>query len=501
MLGLPVTLSVAGRRCVVVGASAAAARKVELLLRAGAIVHVIAPRARRDLVALAAAGRIRHSAKRFAARDLAGAALAIAATGDSTVDAEVSSAAQRRGIAVNVVDAPELCTITMPAIVDRGAVAIAISTGGAAPTLARHLRARIERAVPAGMGDLAAFMHRVRPRVREALPDSRARRRLWDRVVEGPIAEHVLAGRIDEAEKLFHAELAGAPLAEPRGKVYLVGAGPGDPELLTLIAARLLQEADAVVYDRLVGDGVLALARREAECFDAGKPCGRGKRCGRPSMKQAEINALLISLARAGKRVVRLKGGDPFMFGRGGEEMQALIASGIDCEIVPGVTAALGCAAYAGIPLTHRDHAHSCVFVTGHLSAGTLDLDWASLARPLQTVCVYMGLGSIDRLVAGLVRHGLSPRMPAAIVVDGTTRRQRVIVGTLGALPRLRGDAPAGAAGLVIIGEVVALRAPEPARSSERSFEPAQVTAGAETVLATARSPSSPDRRASRRAR
>jgi uroporphyrin-III C-methyltransferase/precorrin-2 dehydrogenase/sirohydrochlorin ferrochelatase len=462
MEGLPLTLVLAGRRCLVVGAGAVAARKIGLLLRAGAAVHVVAPCASPEVAALAASGRVRYEARRFAARDLDGAALAIAAMAERETNAAVSAAARRRGVPVNVADDPALCTVTLPAIVDRGPVTIAIATGGAAPTLARHLRARIERVVPAGVADLADFMRRVRPRVRAAVPDAGARRRLWDRLAEGPIADLAMAGRAEEAEQRLEALLAKPAAAPARGKVYLVGAGPGDPELLTLKAARLLQEADAVVHDRLVSAGVLDLARREAERVDV------GKRCGRQSTPQAEINARLVSLARAGKRVVRLKGGDPFVFGRGGEEMQALLAAGIACEIVPGVTAALGCAAYAGIPLTHRDHAHACIFVTGHSSGGALDLDWASLARPLQTVCVYMGLGSLDRLVAGLVRHGVSPRMPAAIVVEGTTPRQQVLAGRLGELARLRGDVPPAAAGLVIIGEVVALRGAGAAASTVR---------------------------------
>jgi len=339
-----------------------------------------------------------------APRDLAGAVLTIAATGDRAVDAAVSATARRRGVPVNVVGDPSLCTVTMPAIVERGPVSIAVSTGGGASTLARHLRARIEHAVPPGTGALADFMRRKRPIVHGAVSDPRTRRRTWEWIAEGPIADLVLAGRDEDAERRLRDELAlGAKLPE-RGKVFLVGAGPGDGELLTLKAARLIGEADIVVHHRLIGADVLGFARRDV------RRIAMGKRCGGASAKQSDINALLISLARAGHRVVRLKGGDPFMFGSGGEEVQALMAAGIECEIVPGITAALGCAAYAGIPLTHRDHAHSCVFVTGHQKGGALDLDWVSLSRPLQTVCIYMGLSSIDTLADKLIRHGRAPR-------------------------------------------------------------------------------------------
>jgi uroporphyrin-III C-methyltransferase/precorrin-2 dehydrogenase/sirohydrochlorin ferrochelatase len=457
MEGLPVTLVVKGRRCVVIGGGAVAARKVELLLRAGADVLVVAPRLIEALRAPAVAGRIRDVARDFAPRDLAGAALVIAATDDRAVNAAAAAAARKRAIPVNVVDDPALCTVTMPAIIERGPVSVAISTGGASPTLARRLRAGIERALPWGIGALADFAAAHRRAVKEALPGVEARRRFWDEVLDGPVAAAVVAGRPREAEAMLRAALARGAAMPRRGRVALVGAGPGDPELLTLKALRLIERADAIVHDALVGEGILDLARRDAERIFVGKR--RGAAC----MPQHDINALLVRLARRGKLVVRLKGGDPFMFGRGGEECQALRAAGIACEVVPGITAALGCAAAAGIPLTHRDHAASCVFVTAHRRNGRLDLDWRALARPRQTLCIYMGLSVIGELMANLAEAGLRRGTPAALIDSGTTRRQRVVAGTIGDLAARAAEAGVGGPALLIVGEVAALAAAAPA--------------------------------------
>ncbi len=453
MEGLPVTLVVKGRRCVVVGGGAVAARKVDLLLRAGASVSVLAPRLAAGLEALAASGRIRHAARRFVPRDLAGAALAFAATGDGAVNEAVAAAAGRRGVPVNVVDDPALCTFTMPAIVDRGPVSVAIATGGASPTLARRLRAGIERALPPGVGALAEFAAAHRRTVRAALPDVAARRRFWDDVLDGPVPAAVLAGDPTLAGKMLRATLARRAAAPRRGRVALVGAGPGDPELLTLKALRLLERADAIVHDALVGEGILDRARRDAERIFV------GKRKGVVCLPQHEINALLVRLARQGKCVVRLKGGDPFIFGRGGEEGLALRAAGIDCEVVPGITAALGCAAAVGIPLTHRDHAQSCVFATAHRRNGRLDLDWRALGRPRQTLCIYMDLSVVSELMARLIEAGLRRGTPAALIDSGTTRHQRVITGTIANLAGRAAAVGLGGPALLIVGEVAAAAA------------------------------------------
>jgi uroporphyrin-III C-methyltransferase / precorrin-2 dehydrogenase / sirohydrochlorin ferrochelatase len=453
MEGLPVTLVLKGRRCLVIGGGAVAARKIELLLRAGAAVRVVARTASPEIRALAAAGKVRLSHRLFIPRDLAGAALAVAATSDRAVNAAVAAAARKRNIPVNVVDDPALCTVTMPAIVERGPVSVAISTGGASPTLARRLRAEIERAVPRGIGVLADFAGVHRRAVKAALPSAEARRRFWDAALDGAIADSATAGRPREAEAMLRAELARAAASPRAGRVVLVGAGPGDPDLLTLKALRWLQRADVIVHDRLVGEGVLDLARRDAERIFAGKR--RGDHC----MPQAEINALLVRLAREGKTVVRLKGGDPFVFGRGGEEREAVLAAGLRCDVVPGITAALGCAAAAGIPLTHRDHAQACLFVTAHRRHGRLDLDWRALGRPNQTLCIYMGLSVIGELMARLAAAGLPAKMPVALIDGGTTPHQRVIRGTIATITARIADADAQGPALLIVGEVAAAAA------------------------------------------
>ncbi|MFM7344703.1 MAG: siroheme synthase CysG, partial [Tagaea sp.] len=360
MRHFPIFLDLTDKRVLVVGTAPSAATKAEQLARAGADV--------------------RH-ADRF--DGLGDAVLVVVGDANEALGAEVARAARAAKIPVNVVDRPELCDFVWPAIVDRDPITIAISTAGTSPVLARQLRARIETLVPAAYGRLASFAGELRARVARAIPDARARRIFWDRVLGGRAGERVLAG--DEAGAVRELDRALLGAGSAKGHVSLVGAGPGDPELLTLKALRRLQEADAIVYDRLVDPRILDLARRDAERIDA------GKNRGRHTMPQGDIESLLVELATAGKRVVRLKGGDPFVFGRGGEEIEALAQAGIDFDVVPGITAALGCAAYAGIPLTHRDHAQACVFVTGHTKNRELDLDFRALASPRQTLAIYMG--------------------------------------------------------------------------------------------------------------
>ena len=386
--------------------------------------------------------------------------LVVVASEDEALQARVSLAAQQRCVPVNVVDRPKLSSFIMPAIVDRSPITIAISTGGAAPALARRLRAEIERAMPAAIGRLARFAEIFRVQVRRTLDQPRARRRFWDKVFEGRIGELALAG--DEiGARRERTETATA------GMVHLVGAGPGDPDLLTMKAHRLLQRADVVVYDRLVSAEVLAMARRDAERIYV------GKRRGNHSQSQDEINARLVALARAGKSVVRLKGGDPLLFGRGGEEIGALAEAGVTVEVVPGITAALGCAASTGIPLTHRDHAQTCLFVTGHRKDGRLDLDWPTLARPRQTVVIYMGLDALPTIAAQLVAHGLPGSTPVALIENGTTDRERRVVGTLATIDaqamRARLEGPT----LCMVGEVVglALAQSREGRAPEFQFE------------------------------
>ncbi len=380
---------------------------------------------------------------------VSGCRLVIAATDDRLLNRAVAAAADAAQVPVNVVDDAEHSSFITPSIVDRAPLQVAISTGGTSPVLARRLRERVEAWLPAGYGQLAGFLHRQRPRVAVA-GDIRQRRALWERFLDSPGAEAALRGDDAAAEAELERLLSGQPV---RGEVYLVGAGPGDPDLLTFRALRLMQQADVVLYDRLLPQAILDLVRRDAERIFV------GKRRNQHTVPQDEINAELVRLAKEGKRVLRLKGGDPFVFGRGAEEAETLAAAGIPFQVVPGITAASGCAAYAGIPLTHRDYAQSCVFVTGHpRQDGQLQLNWNQLAQRGQTVVIYMGLHTLPQLCQQFIAHGLPADWPAALVEEGTSPRQRVITGTLGDLPGKVEQAGVQGASLVIVGEVVRLR-------------------------------------------
>ena len=471
----PIFLDLKGRPCLVVGGGIVAARKVDLLLRAGGKVTVVAPDlASPALAELHAARRIHHIAEPFAPRHVMGHVVVVAATNHRAVNAAVSRAAQAACLPVNVVDDPQISSFIVPSIVERDLITIAISSDGNAPVLARLLRARLEAAIPRSLGRVAELAARLRKLVRRQVPDLARRRRFWETVFEGRVGALALAGHTDEAEALAAAELSRAARDEAHGEVALVGAGPGDPDLLTFAALRLLQSADVIVHDRLVSGEILDLARRDAERIDVGKAGGA------KSASQEDINALIVRLARAGKRVVRLKGGDPFLFGRGGEEVEALAAHGIAVRVVPGITAAAGCAAYAGIPLTHRDHAHACVFVSGHRRHDAAEPDWAALARPEHTLAIYMGLGPIVEICAKLVSHGLDAATPAAAIENGTRPDQRVVTGTLATLPGLVAAAKVSGPTLIVVGSVVALRQPGAAGiENDNREEPGRKTGGA----------------------
>jgi len=450
---LPVFLDLRGRRCLVVGGGAVAERKIETLLRAGARVEVVAPEVNDALAALEKGGAIRVIAREFVAQDVNGAVFIIAATAHRATNQAISVAANKAGVYVNVVDQPQDSSAIMPSIVDRSPVVIAIGTGGSAPVLARMLRAKIESMIPPSYGDLARLLGTLRERVKKAVPEQAKRRRFWESVLDGPIAELLLVGRRDQAlakiEDLLTRPDKSAPL---RGEVYLIGTGPGDPDLLTFRALRLMQHADVIVHDRLVSDAILDLCRRDAQRIYVGKAKAEH------AMEQADINSLLLQQARNGKRVARLKGGDPFIFGRGGEEIGELAAAGVDFQVVPGITAALGCAAYAGIPLTHRDYAQSCVFVTGHQKDGQVRLNWNALVQPFQTVVVYMGLSSLGELCSQLIAHGLAPTTPAAAIERATTGAQRVVTDDVVSLASAVAAAAYTGPATIIIGDVVRLR-------------------------------------------
>ncbi len=450
---LPVFFDIKGKSCAVIGGGDVAARKVAMLLNSGGSVTVVAPELCSALKRLSESGSIRHIQARFASEHLHEAVIVIAATDDKNVNKQVSEIAHAYRLPVNVVDDPDHCSFIMPSVIDRSPVIVAISTGGSSPVLARLLRARLETLIPGSYGRLATLAEKFRSKVKQHFTESSQRRMFWESVFQGPIAEMVFAGREDQASNaLLKAIEASATDIKPQGEVYLVGGGPGNPDLLTFRALRLMQQADVVVYDNLVTPPVLEMTRRDADRIFV------GKQRANHAMRQEEINQLLVKLAKEGKRVLRLKGGDPFIFGRGGEEIETLSANQIPFQVVPGITAASGVSSYAGIPLTHRDYAQACVFVTGHLKDGTMDLDWEMLARPNQTVVIYMGLLGLPVLCQQLIAHGLIPETPAAIVQQGTTPSQKVVIGTLNSLPQLAVNAHLKPPTLIIVGAVVSLQ-------------------------------------------
>jgi uroporphyrin-III C-methyltransferase/precorrin-2 dehydrogenase/sirohydrochlorin ferrochelatase len=452
---LPLFFNLTDRWIAVIGGGSAAARKVELALRAGARVKVFADRLCEGLNELALNARLIHVPREACAEDVKECALFFCAAETVEANRRAQALARAAGIPCNVVDTPELCDFTMPSIVDRSPVVIAISTAGASPILGRMIKARLETLLPAAYGRVAAFVGRHRKKVADRIKDFQGRRRFWERILEGPVTDLVLAGRQAEAMAEFNTELDAACRGEEhrqRGEVYLVGAGPGDPDLLTFKALRLMQRADVVLYDRLVGEGILNLVRRDAERIYVGKLPQEH------TIAQPEISQMLLRLAQAGKRVLRLKGGDPFIFGRGGEEIELLAEAGIPFQVVPGVTAASGCAAYAGIPLTHRDHAQACVFVTAHSKDGRLDLDWNTLLQPHQTVAVYMGLAQLSELTRAFIEKGAAPSLPIALIDNGTRPNQSVLTGTLGTIAEKALKAGVKGPAMLIIGSVVRLR-------------------------------------------
>jgi len=455
MIHLPIFMDIKGRSVLVVGGGELAARKVAMAHRAGGKMTIVAETLCPSLADLAADGEIAHLARDFDAGDLEGRALVFVASEDRDLEERISGLAQDAGIPVNVVDRFDLCSFIMPAVINRSPMLVAVSSGGAAPILSRVLKARLETSIPAGLGRLADFAGACRGKVAAAIPEGRLRLRFWEHFIHGPIAEYILAGQPEAAGNLLDETLEKAKQDHDsgiRGEVYLVGAGPGDPDLLTFRALRLMQQADVVLHDRLVPDDILDLVRRDAERVFV------GKRRGDHAMAQEDIGTLMIRLAKEGKRVLRLKSGDPFVFGRGGEEIDALSSEGIHFQVVPGVTAANGCASYAGIPLTHRDHAQSCIFVTGHAKDDNLDLDWEALVRPSQTLVVYMGLDSLPMLSEKLIGHGADPETPAAVVDNGTRANQQVVTAPLGQLADAVAKAELPGPAIVIVGSVVTLR-------------------------------------------
>ena len=452
---LPIFLHVKGKRAAVIGGGVAAARRAETLLRAGARVTAFAPPPSPEFDALPKSASFeRVAGEPGRPEDLADVLVCIVATDDAATDARMHALAKAAGVLTNVAAHPELCDFLLPSIIDRDPMTIAISTGGASPILARRLRAKLEAAIPSGYGRLADFVRAARSRVAQRLPDRVARKRFWERLLDGPVAELALVGDAARAEAGLIAELDRiATFGESgMGEVYLVGAGPGDPDLLTFRALRLMQQADVVLYDRLVDPAILDLVPREAERVYV------GKRPRNHAAAQGEISQMLVRFARQGKRVLRLKGGDPFVFGRGGEEIETLADQGVPFQVCPGITAAIGCSAYSGIPLTHRDHAQTCIFVTAQGKDGPIVRDWKALVRPGQTVAIYMGLGRIEETMSDFVAQGVDAQTPAAIIDNGARPNQRVVVATVASLAKAARDEGLRGPTIIIVGSVVTLR-------------------------------------------
>ncbi|MFQ2292583.1 siroheme synthase CysG [Aeromonas enteropelogenes] len=444
---LPMFAKLDGRPVLLVGGGEVALRKARLLLAAGARLTLVSPELEPAFGEFA--GRFTHLAERFTPAHLAGQTLVVAATDDLEVNALVYQSANQLGLFVNVVDDPKRSSFIFPSIIDRSPIMVAVSSGGKAPVLVRLLRERLESLLPRHLGGLAELSGRVRDKAKRVLSSISDRRRFWERA----FASNTLAGLIEKedwqgAESWLNKGLDKAQTEV--GEVVLVGAGPGDPGLLTLKALQQIQQAEVVLYDQLVSAEILDLVRRDATLVSV------GKKAGAHSVPQEETNRLLVEYAKAGNRVVRLKGGDPFMFGRGGEELEVLAEEGIPFSVVPGITAAAGATAYAGIPLTHRDHAQSAVFITGHCQKEGKEPDWQQLAATSQTLVIYMGLMRSEHIQQQLVSHGRSSATPIAIIERGTTARQRVLTGTLADLAELAAQAVSPS--LIVIGEVVALR-------------------------------------------
>lgn len=449
---LPIFLNVRAQTCLVVGGGDVAYRKAILLDKSGARLRVVAPQIGAELEELAIAGAGELHRRAFRESDMDGVFLVIAATDDEEVNAAASAAAKARGLPVNVVDKPSLCSFIVPAIVDRSPVVIAVSSGGASPVLTRKLKEKLETLVPAGYGRLATLLGSYRGRVKSVITEFRPRKRFWEGLLAGPLPEIVLAGKEEEARRYMEKRLSESAEMETTGEVFLVGAGPGDPDLLTLKALRLLQEADVVLYDRLVSQPILDRIRPDAQKIHVGKERSRHL------VPQEQINDMLVRLAQEGHKVLRLKGGDPFIFGRGGEEIDKLAEAGIPFQVIPGITAASGCACYAGIPLTHRDYSQSVRFVTGHLKDDSVDLDWPVLAREQQTLVFYMGLVGLESICTQLIAHGMDAEMPIALVQQGTTPNQKVLTGTLTTMPAIVAVSEIQAPTIIIVGRVVKLR-------------------------------------------
>ncbi|QNX06183.1 siroheme synthase CysG [Acinetobacter seifertii] len=447
----PISLKLQQQRCLIVGGGHIALRKATLLAKAGAIIDIVAPEIEEELLQLVTTTNGQHFVEVFSEKFLSTPyRLVIAATNDPQVNKTVFEQCEVRNLLVNSVDDIPHCRFMVPAIIDRSPLVISVASNGTSPVLSRQIRTQLETSIPHGMGKLAEFSGKWRNQVKEKISNPDERRIFWENLYASPLKEQVFNDNLDVANSMLEQALQ--EWKAPKGEVYLVGAGPGDPELLTLKALRLMQQADVVIYDRLVSQPILELCRRDATKIYVGKARSNH------SVPQDGINALLVEYAQQGKRVCRLKGGDPFIFGRGGEEIQELFQAGVPFQVVPGITAASGCSAYAGIPLTHRDYAQSVRFLTGHLKEGSPELPWNELVYENQTLVLYMGLVGLERICEQLIAHGQRPDMPVALISKGTTPEQKVVVGSLADIASKVTEHQIHAPTLTIIGEVVRLR-------------------------------------------
>jgi len=453
---LPLFFDITNKTCLVVGGGDVALRKCQLLHKSHAKIKLVSNSVVAEIHELLSKGNHTIEEREYQSEDLKDCVLVVAATDNKVINQRVYTDATRINLPVNVVDQPELCTFIFPSIIDRHPITIAVSSGGNSPVLARLLRARLETLIPENYGKLATLAGKFRDTVKNKITSSTGRRHFWEKILQGPVAELIFTNRIKEAEKLLNDSLDyyhknHRSFDNQQGEVYLVGAGPGDPDLLTFRALRLMQQADVALYDNLVSQPILDLVRKDA------KKIYVGKKKSAHVMPQQDINKMLADYARQGLKVLRLKGGDPFIFGRGGEEIEELAEQGIRFQVVPGITAASGCAAYAGIPLTHRDYAQSVRFLTGHLKDGSINLHWPELLDTQQTLVFYMGLTGLQEICEQLIQHGRDPETPIALIEKGTTKEQRVFISTLSSLSQLIQDKNIKAPTLTIVGNVVNL--------------------------------------------
>ncbi|MBC6413648.1 MAG: uroporphyrinogen-III C-methyltransferase [Chromatiales bacterium] len=449
---VPFFLELKGKQGLIVGGGEIAARKARRLIDGGMQLTIVAPHISATMRALASSASCVVKQRPLADDDVKGMFLIVAATDRREVNRRIAKLANAQSSLVNIADEATEGNLLFPSLVDRHPIQIAISAGGTSPSLSRLLRSYLEGFIPRGYTELANLLGRYRNRVKEKYSSAQQCRAFWDTVLRGRIADAVFAGRNEEAEAGLQALLASEQNADNQvGEIYLVGAGPGDPDLLTIKALRLMQQADVVVYDRLVSDSIHKLLRPGVEKIYA------GKQAAKHAMSQADINQLLVDLAKQGKKVLRLKGGDPFIFGRGGEEIETLFEQGIPFQIVPGITAALGCAAYSGIPLTHRDYAQSCVFVTGHRKDGSVNLNWRLLCQAGQTLVFYMGLLGLEHICQALIENGMPPTTPIALIMHGTLADQKIVISDLSNIVSAVQDQEIEPPTLLIVGKVVEL--------------------------------------------